>query len=434
MDDAPCVAVAYSGGRDSSALLHATLAAAAAQGLAVVALHVHHGLSARADAWLAHCERHCRRLVRAGRLRAFASRRLEDRPGKGQSVEAWAREARYAALLEMALAQGAAVVLLAQHRRDQAETVLLQALRGAGPAGLSAMPKSIERAGITWLRPWLDTPWDEIDAYVRRHRLRYVEDDSNADPRFARNRLRADVWPALQAAFPQAEAALADVARWAQEAQLCGAELAAIDLASVGDARGLALETWMHLSAPRRSNALRAWLKAATDATVPSSLVQRLMHELSDTSCAQWPFGDHVLHRYRGRLTCAPISEVPTPNLIRETALKLRRAGTFALPDWGGRLRVQRVDRGGVPASCLNDLRLAARVGGEQFQTALGRPPRSLKKQFQAQGVPAWSRGGPLLYQGGRLLFVPGLGVDARARASEGVPQVGFEWLPDERA
>ncbi|HET6599350.1 MAG TPA: tRNA lysidine(34) synthetase TilS, partial [Burkholderiaceae bacterium] len=146
------VAVAYSGGRDSTALLHATLAAAAPLSVHVVALHVHHGLSPNADAWLAHCDAQCARWARRGHPLTFAAQRLATQPARGESVEAWARSARYAALAEMALAHGATLVLLAQHRRDQAETFLLQALRGAGVAGLAGMPRGVERAGIVWQR------------------------------------------------------------------------------------------------------------------------------------------------------------------------------------------------------------------------------------------------------------------------------------------
>jgi len=225
------IAVAYSGGRDSTALLHATLAAASGQGVEVIALHVHHGLSPNADAWLAHCEAQCRRWARAGKPVAFAAQRLTDRPARGESVEAWARQARYRALRAMALAHAASIVLLAHHRRDQAETFVLQALRGAGVAGLSGMPRSVDRDGITWQRPWLDKPRAEIDAYVRRHRLKHIDDDSNADARFARNRLRLQVWPALVGAFEQAEASLATAAAWAQQADAVLDEVAALDLA-----------------------------------------------------------------------------------------------------------------------------------------------------------------------------------------------------------
>jgi tRNA(Ile)-lysidine synthase len=213
------VAVATSGGRDSIALLHATLHCAKALGLRVVALHVHHGLMPDADAWASNLEACCTRWADLGWPLSFACTRLTGRPGRGDSVEAWARRERYAALARMARKAGASLVLLAHHRRDQAETVLLQALRGAGPAGLAAMPRSVERDGLTWARPWLAQPAQAIDAYVEGHGLLFVVDPSNADPRHARSRLRASVMPPLREAFPEAETALATVARQAHEAR-----------------------------------------------------------------------------------------------------------------------------------------------------------------------------------------------------------------------
>ena len=276
----PRVAVAYSGGRDSTALLHATVAVAAGCGVEVIALHVHHGLSPQADRWLAHCAARCRRWQALGVPLAFDYRRLATRPARGDSVEAWARRERHAALAEMAQSAGATLLLLAQHRLDQAETFLLQALRGAGPAGLAAMPVQALRGGIVWARPWLDVPRGAIDAYLRAHRLRHVDDDSNADTRFARNRLRHDVWPALARAVPHADAAFADAARRAADAGQCAAELAAIDLAVVAGDDGLDLAAWQALGAARRRNALRAWLARQTATAVPAALVERLAAEL----------------------------------------------------------------------------------------------------------------------------------------------------------
>src|SRR6218665_1767023 len=187
-----CVAVACSGGRDSMALLHATVRMAAQEGVEVVALHVHHGLSAQADAWLDLVRAQCARWSADGWPVQFLSRHLSLVPVAGDSVEALAREARYQALAEMALEAGCGAVLLAPHRRDQAETFLLQALRGAGVAGLAAMGNSSQREGMTWLRPWLHQPRERIEAYVVQHDVPYVDDDSNTAGRFARNRMRLD--------------------------------------------------------------------------------------------------------------------------------------------------------------------------------------------------------------------------------------------------
>ena len=359
--------------------------AAREAGLRVQALHVHHGLIAQADAWTAHCEAQCRRWARRGWPVALAVARLQLRPAAGESVEALARTQRYAALGRMARAAGATLVLLAHHRRDQAETLLLQALRGGGVAGLAGMPPRVERDGLTWARPWLAMPRGAIEAYVRRYRLAFVEDDSNADTRFARNRLRHEVWPALARAFPQAEASLSDAATWAAQASAALDETAALELARCADARGLDLAAWAGLGPARGRPLLRAWLRHAA-----------------------------------GR----------TPTTAPEAMLGLKRAGRYPLPGWGGVLVARRVGEGGVALSRLVALTLAARQGGERFQAAPRAAVRSLKKQYQALGVPAWARHGPLLLSGGALVFVPGLGIDARALAAPGEPQLALHWEP----
>ena len=421
------IAVAWSGGRDSTALLHATLAAAVEQGVEVIALHVHHGLGPNADAWLAHCEAQCRRWVRAGKPVEFVARRLAHRPPKGESVEAWARQARYRALREMAVARDVSIVLLAHHQRDQAETLLLQALRGAGVAGLAGMPRSVRRDGITWHRPWLDKPRAEIDAYVRRHRLRHIEDDSNADPRFARNRLRLQVWPALVGAFEHADASLAMSAGWAQQADALLEEIAALDLAATVTDKGLQVAAWLALSPARRSNALRAWIRRWHGAGAPASLIARLLDGLTLQRSARWPLGDAELRLHRGVLRCEAVAMAPNE---LEAHLCIRRAGGYPLPGWAGTLRVERTRAGGVPFAWLAQLELRARSGGEQFQAGPGRPPRSLKKQYQDAGVPMWDRNGPLVYSGGQLVFVPGLGLDARVIGLPGQPLATLRWLP----
>jgi len=425
------VGVAYSGGRDSTALLHATLAAKSPNDrVPVLALHVHHGLSPNADAWLTHCAAQCQRWSERGWPVEFYAHRLTGRPATSESVEAWARQARYHALRTMALEHGVSTVLLAHHQRDQAETLLLQALRGAGVAGLAGMPRSIERAGITWERPWLDRPWSEIEAYVRIHQLEHIVDDSNIDVRFARNRLRLQVWPSLINAFARVDAALANAATWAQEATSALDELAEMDLRQTADAQGFNILPWLQLSQARRSNALRVWLKQQLGQAASANLVVRLLQELPASTSARWhtPTGELRMHRqvlrhHTGR-------ETHEPEVLRETCLNVESAGAYRLPGWGGQLQVQCVREGGVPLAWLARLELKERAGAEQFQAGIGRPPRSLKKQFQSAGLAAWERSGPLVYSGGLIIFVPGLGLDARVVGLPGQSLVSLEWQP----
>ena len=437
------VAVAFSGGRDSLALLHTTCRAAQSLGLQVVALHVHHGLLPEADGWLTWAQRLCARW----RLRGWPLRlrwaRLSGQPAPGDSLEAWARRGRYEALARLTAEEGATLLLLAQHRRDQAETVLLQALRGGGPAGLSAMPVTAQRGDLTWARPWLDQPREAIEAYGRRYRLRPIDDPSNDDTTLARNRLRQQVWPALQAAFPDAEAALAGAARRAQEACAALAELAALDLAPLVDADGgLRVDGWRQLSSARQANALRGWVAAWAGAGPAHTLVARLLAEVPPVGSARWPAGGgRSLVLYRGRLRLAPQGPAPASSASPQAeplhlAMDLSRRGRWPVPGWHGSFEVtasvtQEITQG-VPARLLRQVDLRPRVGGERFQANPGGVPRSLKKQYQSAGVPHQQRCGPLVWLGsGVLLFVPGLGLDARCQAAAGDERRTLRWFPD---
>jgi tRNA(Ile)-lysidine synthase len=433
MPQALRVAVAASGGRDSTALLHCTAHAAAALGVEVHALHVNHGLQPAADAWQAQVAAQCRRWARTGLPLRVHTRRLDDAPARGESVEAWARRGRYAALSAMAHEAGCTLVLLAHHRRDQAETLLLQALRGGGAAGLAAMPRLAEREGLTWARPWLDLPRRAIEAYVHRHRLRFVDDASNADPRHARNRLRLQVWPALESAFADAETALAGAAKRAQEDAACLSECATADLAGMVEHGALKVGQWRLLSMARRRLVLRAWLASVTGDAVPDSLVQRLATELPQSCSARWPApgGELRLHDARVVFEASPSVAPRRAAAAGPLLLDLSRSGRHPVPAWAGAFVVEPVRRGGIAVDELRHARLRTRQGGEQFQRGEHGLPRSLKKQFQAARVPAWGRDGPLLYAGQRLLFVPGLGVDGRAVAAPGAAQSRVVWVSD---
>ena len=421
------VAVAASGGCDSTALLHCTTRQASALGIEVLALHVHHGLMPQADDWQARVRAQSRRWG-AG----FACHCLQGSPISGESIEAWARRERYAALAQMAAEADCGLVLLAHHRRDQAETWLLQALRGAGAAGLSAMPRCATRLGVVWARPWLDRPRSDIEAYMRRHRLSWADDSSNADARFARSRLRSAVWPALAVAFPDAEVSLAHAARHAQEAAAVLAEVVVQDLPSLQRDGALAVAAWRGLSDHRRRLLLRAWLVSTLSTPVPETLVQRLAQELLPARAARWQVGTQVLHLYRGVLSVQTASKRTDLQPAEPLALDLSPPGRHAVAGWGGTLLVQPVVQGGATTALLGEVQARRRTGGEQFQQSARGLPRCLKKQYQARAVPVHHRQGPLLYTAaGALLFAPGLGIDVRLHASPGAVQWGLIWEPD---
>jgi tRNA(Ile)-lysidine synthase len=431
------VAVAYSGGRDSSALLHATVSCAVATEVEVHALHVQHGLSAFAQDWLAHCERQCLAWSSQGARVSLHTRSLALQPARGESLEALARRERYRALVAMAREAGCDTVLLAHHRDDQVETFLLQALRGAGPAGLSAMPARIQREGLTWVRPWLDRPRSAIESYVDAHALDFVEDDSNADPRHARNRLRLTVMPALRQAFGDADVTLTAAVQHAQDAQVCMQALAEADWLMVGVDGGLDIDALLTLGSPRVRNLLRHWLMQCAGRAPAAALLRRLSGELAHAPGGSWPHADGVVSAYRKRLswrrdTLPPIAgqrvapgSAALPGRVVATVLV---PGRNDVPQWPGTLWVDIVEHGGFNLTELTNVTLRERCGGERFQSHPAGVARSLKKQFQAASLPSWARSGPLVYAGDRLIFVPGLGLDARCLAPIGAVQVRLRW------
>ncbi|PXW98751.1 tRNA(Ile)-lysidine synthase [Sphaerotilus hippei] len=428
------LAVACSGGRDSMALLHAATCWARPRGIEVHALHVHHGLSPHADEWAEVVAACCADLRAAGAVVVHHVRRLALRPARGESVEAMARSARYQALTRMALESACSTVLLAHHRDDQAETFLLQALRGAGVAGLAAMPASAHRGGLRWLRPWLARPRAAIEAYVGRHHLCPVDDDSNTDLRLARNRLRLQVMPVLREAFAQAPAVLGETVSRLQDARVCLEALAGIDLDRVRVDAGLATPALLVLGPSRARNALLHWLRDELGVAVSTRLLQRLAEELAHAPEGRWSVGEAGwLHHHRGVLAWRPGPVDPVPagtggaeDRPEALALQITGLGEHAVPAWAGVLSVCPVAEGepGLVLCPGEVLTLKPRAGGEQFQRAPQTPPRALKKQFQFLAVPVWARGGPLVWRGAQLLWVPGLGLDARCHAPPGAASV----------
>ncbi|AVP58080.1 tRNA lysidine(34) synthetase TilS [Pulveribacter suum] len=258
------LAVALSGGADSTALL---LACAQRWPGQVAALHVHHGLQAAADDFV----RHCRQLCAAVSV-PLAVRHVDARAAPGQSPEDAARQARYEALEALALASQvpAAIqsIALAQHADDQAETILLALSRGAGVAGLAAMPGQWERGGLRWHRPLLRVAGADVRQWLRARGQGWVEDPTNGDERYTRNRIRARLLPALQQAFPHFRDTFARSAAHSAQAAALLLEVAQADL----DAVGLPprIDALQRLSHARQANVLRHWLKRC-HATTPST-------------------------------------------------------------------------------------------------------------------------------------------------------------------
>ena len=267
------LAVAYSGGPDSSALL---LACADKWPGQVMAIHVHHGVQAAADNFEQHCRETCARLGVP-----LSVIRVDGRHAPGQSPEDAARRARYQAFDDLARDPAAPFrsLAIAQHADDQIETMLLALSRGAGLPGLSAMPAQWVRGDVTYYRPLLSVPASDIRTWLESRGADWVLDPSNADEQFTRNRIRARLLPALQASFPQFRSTFARSAAHAAQAQVILQEVAAQDLEQVGTPPQIAL--LQGLSQARQANLLRHWLKA-THAVVPSTAqLAELLHQLA---------------------------------------------------------------------------------------------------------------------------------------------------------
>ncbi len=415
------IAVALSGGRDSVALLHAARGAlAAGWPLArLVALHVHHGLQAQADDWDRFCAALCTDLQVP-----LVSTRVTVQPTAGEGIEAAARRARYDALGRMCRDQGARLLLFAHHRDDQVETVLLRLFRGTGVAGMSGMParRPLDAQGdVQLLRPWLDVARAEIDAYCAAHALRWIDDPSNADTRFARNALRAHL-PALLQAFPALYENVTQAAsHFAQAAGMLDA-LAEQSLASMvcagRDADTLSeLDlTLLRALPPDHADAvLRHWLRDLGTQPPSTARLAAMRAQLIEDRGGE-PAIAHdglVLRRFRDRvLACRAVAAgAPAP-----FAFEWRGEARIVVPAWRGELRFERDDTFGVPEAVLSaPLRLAARAGGERIVLRPGGPARALKQAYQEADIPAWRRAHlPLLWSGETLVLAAGLGIHRR--------------------
>lgn len=265
------LAVAYSGGADSTALL---LACHEKWPGRVHAIHVHHGLQSAADDF----ERHGRELcLRLGI--PFSAHRVNAGHASGQSPEDAARTARYAALAEAARAAGVQHIALAQHADDQIETLLLALSRGAGLPGLASMPEQWERDGLQWHRPLLDVPGAELRAWLMERGVDWVEDPTNADERYTRNRIRARLLPALQEVLPQFRETFARSIAHIAQAQRLLDELAQTDLQSVGIPPRIA--SLQKLGRERQVNALRHWLKSGHGQQASAAQLEELLDQIA---------------------------------------------------------------------------------------------------------------------------------------------------------
>ncbi len=383
--------VAFSGGPDSTALLHALAGLSEARARGLRAVHVDHGLHPDSGAWSKHCERFC-----ADLQVPFAKRRVRVDRTAGTGLEAAARDARYAALGEAL--QAGEWLLLGHHRDDQAETVLLKLLRGAGPEGLGGMrPCRPLGLGMLW-RPLLALSREQLRSYVQAHALPCLEDPSNADPSLARNRLRREILPRLHEGWPQAvdsilhSAALSRAAADTLEAQWQSALARLRDAADSLDAAG-----WLALDPALRGPLLDRWLHQR-GLTAPTAAQRRQIERQcrarpGQLPCIRWPGTE--LHIWRHRLWAQ------RPTVPVDPQWHTRWQGEPIDLPGGGRLWLEPAARLAAP------LTVRLRQGGERIRPAGDPHTRELRDLFQQGAVPPWHRAAcPLLYDGDELLAV----------------------------
>lgn len=408
--------VGYSGGMDSQVLLHwlATHRSRWPE-RTLEAVYIDHGLQPASATWGEQCAQTCRELNLP-----FRTLRVNAEPAVGESPEAAARRARYAAFAAE-LAPDAAL-LTAHHRDDQAETVLLQLLRGAGPHGLAAMPAAA-RLGPGWLlRPLLETDRADLLAYAHTQGLRWIEDASNADSGFDRNYLRHHILPLLRERWPAATRTLARSAQWcAETADWLDAEADA-DLSRVVMTRpdGLHLPALREISALRQRNLVRRWLRRLHLPIPDARQLTGLLHDALNAGrdrqpWTRWPGGE--VRRYRDALYAMPPLPAPDPGRSWVWRPVAGQWLPLDLPGIGG-LQWRATVGAGLSAAALADVTLTVRFrrGGERFQPVGRRHHQELKKLLQEAGIPPWARERlPLLYREETLLAVVGLGVAAES-------------------
>jgi tRNA(Ile)-lysidine synthase len=426
--------IGYSGGVDSHVLLHwLAIHRASWPERTLEAIYVDHGLQAASTAWGEHCAGVCRDLNLP-----FRVLKVNARAASGESPEAAARRARYAALAAELGPDSA--LLTAHHCDDQAETLLLQLLRGAGPHGLAAMP-AVSRLGQGWLlRPLLNVDRAELLAYAHAHDLHWIEDASNQDTGFDRNYLRHQVLPLLRERWPAANRTLARSARLCAETAAWLDEEAATDLASVATDRPdrLVIPVLRELSELRQRNVLRYWLRQLNLPIPDARQLQHILHDALTAAadrnpCVRW-LGAEV-RRYRDGLYALPSLK---PHDARQKFIWQADAEGWPPLDLPGvgQLRMQETVGVGLRSEILAGglLIVGFRQGGERFRPVGRAHSQELKKLLQQAGIPPWERERlPLVYLplsptlpcegggSGQLLAVVGLGIaiDHAARPGE---------------
>ncbi len=396
--------IALSGGCDSIVLLHAMATIRDELSAELVAVHINHGLQPDAPAWAAHCAQTSQQLGIE-----LIQVTLDLQIAKGESLEAVARDARYSAIKAHTAAGD--MLLTAQHQDDQAETLLLQLLRGSGPSGLAAMPRCTSFGAGFHARPLLAFTRRQLHRYAVEQGLHWIEDPSNQDLRFDRNYLREEIMPQLARRWPALSQTLARSARHCAEAQQLIDEMAidASKKAALPEGR-LSVQVLAALPAPQCRALLRSWIRQRGFQLPDTCHLERIRKEVLHAAPDRNPLVSWAgceLRRYRGQLFLMPPRVLHDPGCV----LEWDGEGPLQLPANLGLLVTGRAEQGIDPGKWQNgQIEIRFRQGGERCQLAGQNHSRSLKKLFQESGIPPWEREQtPLVFIDGQLAAIAGL-------------------------
>lgn len=392
--------VAYSGGLDSHVLLHLC---SQNTNLPVRAVHIHHGLQSEADQWSVHCAEVCSVLqIPFKTIHVDASKR------SGESPEESARKARYQAL--KAELEPGDCLLTAHHQDDQSETVLLQLFRGAGPAGLAAMPVISESNQGFHARPMLDFSRAEIEGYARENALGWIDDPSNTDTDFDRNLLRQRIIPDIKQRWSGLGDSLSKVALQQQDVLEIIEAMATLDLSAIVTQQHniLSIKALRKLSSARQLNALRLWIHQCAEDVPTANVLHELVDSLlpaADDACPEVCWGSSEIRRFQDGLYCLKktehdVAEIyewnPKHSLILEN-LDIELTGRSLM------------EQGLKPDLLEQTLKVSFRQGGEKIKLAGRKGTHSLKKLMQEAAIPPWQRDRiPLIYMNDELVCVFG--------------------------
>lgn len=430
------IAVAYSGGLDSSALLILAVEYCHLRKIPLFAIHIHHGLSPNADSWLEHCRSVC-----FAKNVTFLYEKVTLDGNKKEGIESSARSARYLALGRICYEHQIKYCLTAHHQDDQAETLLMQMLRGSGVAGLSGMDRFntaeslLGVSALTLMRPLLQETRENLERFVDSHAILHIHDESNDDARFLRNALRHKVMPLLEEISPGFSLRIARTATHMRSSRILLEDLAEHDLRVCMDSDGLSLQSIRSLSTERVNNLLRLWFVRLRSRVPTTSRLAEILKQLLEArdDARITVFHDSLaIHRYQGRIYAT--SRLEAQDLSDKSEIfKWSGQDKSEFPDMGGALYFQYSDLG-IDSEWLmgRPLELHFRRGGERLKLAENRPTRDMKSHYQSLKIPFWIRQKlPFVSIDNQLVFAAGVGMQADFCTRGAGDRIVFKWIAD---